>query len=128
MFLCVLSSSTWENVYLYLYSYTRSLNLIKHTHLTLESYLTDAQKRAQVCRAQFSSFYWHGSMLSCSVCGDRPKSNKRRKMWQRLCVICGEPFAMNSFWKCHGGMLLFFSHFSFQKLRDSPLKQNRCYE
>jgi len=64
----------------------------------------DAQKRAQVCRAQFSSFYWHGSMLSCSVCGDRPKSNKRRKMWQRLCVICGEPFAMNSFWKCHGGV------------------------
>ena len=64
----------------------------------------NARKRAQYCKSQPKSFYWHGSMLSCSVCGDRPKTNKRRKMWQRLCVICGEPFAMNSFWKCHGGM------------------------
>lgn len=68
------------------------------------SRLEGAKKRAEFCRKQYPVTYWHGSILSCDQCGDRPETSKRRKMWQRLCVVCGEPFAMNSFWRCHGGV------------------------
>ena len=35
--------------------------------------------------------------------GDRPKTKNRRSSWQRLCVVCAEPYAMNGFWRKHGG-------------------------
>ena len=64
-----------------------------------------SRSRAVSKRANFPATYEHGSPLTCSCCGDRPKpsSGGRRAAWQRLCIVCGEPYAMNGFWTKHGG-------------------------
>lgn len=64
-----------------------------------------SRRRAVNKRETFPATFEHGSPLTCSCCGDRPKPEKggRRAAWQRLCVICGEPYAMNGFWTKHGG-------------------------
>ncbi len=65
--------------------------------------LNSAKQRAAEMRTLFPSTFSHGSLLSCSECGDRPKHGTRHATWQRLCQICGEPYAMNGFWRMHGG-------------------------
>ena len=88
-----------------------------------------ARERAFEKRNDFPLTFTHGSPLSCSVCGglfapcldiwswdatiqnvpflqcagDRPKAKQRRAAWQRFCIVCDEPFAMNGFWRKHGG-------------------------
>lgn len=63
----------------------------------------NARRRAAWRRVQYPATKIHGSPMSCSVCGDRPMLKSRRSAWQRLCVICMEPYAMNGFWCKHGG-------------------------
>ena len=67
--------------------------------------MTLSRSRAVNKRSDFPDTYQHGSPLTCSCCGDRPKPEKggRRAAWQRLCIVCGEPYAMNGFWTKHGG-------------------------
>ena len=62
-----------------------------------------AKSRAKEMRKLYPATYVHGSLLSCNQCGDRPKNGSRYATWQRLCQICGEPYAMNGFWRMHGG-------------------------
>lgn len=68
--------------------------------------LTESRKRAFAKRTDFPNTYLHGSILTCDLCGDRPKpaNGGRRAAWQRLCTVCGEPYAMNGFWRKHGGL------------------------
>lgn len=65
--------------------------------------LAVAKHRAMIKCSQYPKTFKHGSPLSCSRCGDRPKIRGRRATWQRLCLICREPYAMNGFWRKHGG-------------------------
>ena len=65
--------------------------------------IMNARRRAAWRRSQFPATRIHGSPMSCSVCGDRPMLKSRRSAWQRLCVVCMEPYAMNGFWCKHGG-------------------------
>ena len=72
----------------------------------LENHCPDvesAKRRAEEMRKLYPATYVHGSLLSCNMCGDRPKHGSRYATWQRLCQICGEPYAMNGFWRMHGG-------------------------
>ena len=72
----------------------------------LENHCPDvesAKRRAEEMRKLYPATYEHGSLLSCNLCGDRPKHGSRYATWQRLCQICGEPYAMNGFWRMHGG-------------------------
>jgi hypothetical protein len=54
--------------------------------------LMNARRRASWRRAQYPATRIHGSPMSCSICGDRPMLKSRRSAWQRLCVICMEPY------------------------------------
>ena len=67
--------------------------------------LEECQKRAAVMAKEYPKTFFHGSVLSCEECGDRPRvgTNGRHASWQRLCRICGEAYAMNGFWRSHGG-------------------------
>jgi len=65
--------------------------------------LENAKARARQKRKEYPATHLHGSLLSCNRCGDRPKHGSRHATWQRLCEICGEPYAMNGFWRKHGG-------------------------
>ena len=65
--------------------------------------LKEAKARARESYKEWPATYVHGSSLSCSQCGDRPTVRGRNATWQRLCIICGVPFAMNGFWRKHGG-------------------------
>lgn len=69
--------------------------------------IEEARQRAMVAKACYPATFTHGAALSCTVCGDRPlmmcRKRKRRAAWQRLCVVCCEPYAMNGFWRAHGG-------------------------
>lgn len=66
--------------------------------------IEEARKRAKKCRLLFPETVEHGSMLSCSKCGDRPFVKGRYGTWQKICILCGLPFAMNGFWRKHGGL------------------------
>ncbi len=54
---------------------------------------------------EYPKTYFHGSCLTCEECGDRPRvgTNGRHASWQRMCSVCGEAYAMNGFWRSHGG-------------------------
>ena len=67
--------------------------------------LSEARARAAQKAREFPATFVHGAKLSCNKCGDRPAGERRRhSSWQRLCQICGETYAMNAFWRMHGGV------------------------
>lgn len=66
--------------------------------------IDESHERALACRANYPDTFKHGSMVTCSRCGDRPFHRGRYASWQRLCVVCKRPFAMNGFWRKHGGI------------------------
>ena len=67
--------------------------------------LEECRKRATAMTKLYPQTFFHGSCLTCEECGDRPRvgANGRHASWQRLCRICGEAYAMNGFWRSHGG-------------------------
>lgn len=79
------------------------IGYVKHHLDELEA----CQKRATAYSSRAGEVkLGHGSCFTCSKCGDRPRVGSgrgRRASWQRYCQICSEPYAMNGFWRKHGG-------------------------
>jgi len=67
--------------------------------------LGNARRRALQMAMFYPQTYFHGTMASCSECGDRPMmkgKTKRAKQWQRFCTVCERVFSISSFFKVHG--------------------------